>query len=241
MDWGGLVCLDGVLSREWLEAARDSVKSHLATHGERDFFVIRACDEENTPAHRLVNDGKIEAIFKAVTLARCPQGFVNGEGIYSVLSVLAGPTHESSPLCLHYDASVITMVVPLFIPEAGPGVSGESVIFPNRRPFRCFVMSNIVEKVFTQSGYYRKRIMRNFHQDPERHIVQLKPGSVYLFWGYRTYHGNLPCAPDALRAVLLLHYGNPHDRRNPVLTAAKFFSVGMPQVQRDRRNWRTTP
>ena len=38
MDRGGLVCLDGVLSREWLEAARDSVKSHLATHGDSRLF-----------------------------------------------------------------------------------------------------------------------------------------------------------------------------------------------------------
>ncbi len=27
------------------------------------------------------------------------------------------------------------------------------------------------------------------------------------FWGYRTFHGNLRCAPDTVRATLLLHYG----------------------------------
>ena len=41
-------------------------------------------------------------------------------------------------------------------------------------------------------------------------IKYLKPGNLYLFWGYRTYHANFPVAGDAVRATMLLHYGDPH-------------------------------
>jgi hypothetical protein len=112
------------------------------------------------------------------------------------------------------------MLVPLFIPSAGAGMSGELVVFPNRRPFRRSAIVNVFEKVFAQNRFYRKRIIRNFNRAPEKYSVQLIPGNVYLFWGYRTLHGNLRCAPDTVRATLLLHYGNPHGR-HPALVGAK--------------------
>ena len=48
-------------------------------------------------------------------------------------------------------------------------------------------------------------------------MVDLKPGGAYMFWGYRTFHGNMPCGPDHLRATLILQYGDPH-RGSPVLS-----------------------
>ena len=41
-------------------------------------------------------------------------------------------------------------------------------------------------------------------------IKYLKPGNLYLFWGYRTYHSNFPVASEAVRATMLLHHGDPH-------------------------------
>jgi hypothetical protein len=41
-------------------------------------------------------------------------------------------------------------------------------------------------------------------------VVKLEPGNAYLFWGYRAFHATLPCAPGALRATLMLHYGELH-------------------------------
>jgi hypothetical protein len=221
LDWTGFVCLENVISPEWLKEARESVKSSLAEQGERDICIIRPSNETDTPAHRLVTDPTVRAILRDLALARCPQGVAEDDDIYSVLGVLAGPEREASSYQFHYDAAVVTMLVPLFIANAGTGRSGELVLFPNRRPFRRSVMFNIVEKVFTQNRFYRKRITREVNRAPEKHSVQLKPGNIYLFWGYRTFHGNLPCAPNTVRATLLLHYGNPHGR-NPALAAVKF-------------------
>jgi hypothetical protein len=38
----------------------------------------------------------------------------------------------------------------------------------------------------------------------------MKPGNLYLFWGYRSIHTNEPCDPDKIRATALFHYVDPH-------------------------------
>lgn len=221
LDLTGFVCLENVVSPGWLEEARQSVNSSLAAYGEYDFCVIRPSNEKGSPAHRFVTDRAVRAIFERLASARCPQRVTQNEEIYSVLRVLAGPEREASSFRFHYDAAIVTMLVPLVIPIAGAGKSGELVVFPNRRPFRGSAMFNIFEKVLVQNQFYRKRIMREFNKASEKYSVQLTPGNLYLFWGYRTFHGNLPCAPNTVRATLLLHYGNPHGR-HPALIAAKY-------------------
>jgi hypothetical protein len=40
--------------------------------------------------------------------------------------------------------------------------------------------------------------------------IAMQPGHMYLFWGYRSLHTNLPVAEDALRATAVFHYHNVH-------------------------------
>jgi hypothetical protein len=220
LDRDGLVRLDNVVSPEWLERARSEVTSHLSGCGERDITIYRPGDKSEAPAHQLVADPALQAFFAGLTTLRCPNGMPERDDIHSVLRILAGPVRGGIPYWFHYDASVVTMVVPVIIPEAGPGQSGELILFPNRRPFRTSVLMNIAEKLATQNPLYRWRVKRRFEQTPHDHMVRLAPGSAHLFWGYRTVHGNVPCAPNAVRATLMLHYGDPH-RHHPLLRAAK--------------------
>ncbi|HJE28492.1 MAG TPA: hypothetical protein K8U95_04800, partial [Pseudomonas nitrititolerans] len=53
------------------------------------------------------------------------------------------------------------------------------------------------------SAAIRHRLLR-----PQR--LQLVPGNLYLFWGYRTLHANEPCDPVSRRATAIFHYGDPH-------------------------------
>ncbi len=220
LDRSGFDCLESVVSPRWLEEARQSVNLSLAEY-ENDFCIINPANKKDSFAHRFVTDPTVREIFERLALARCPQGVAENEEIDSVVRVLTGPETDASSFKFHYDAAVVTMLVPLFIPSAGGGRSGDLVVFPNRRPFRRSAIVTVFEKVFTQNRFYRKRIIRAINEAPEKYSVQLKPGNVYLFWGYRTFHGNLRCAPDTVRATLLLHYGNPHDR-HPALAGAKY-------------------
>ena len=90
-------------------------------------------------------------------------------------------------------------------------------------PYRRFFLSNIIEKVVSQNDIYRKQFSRKLDIDADTKVLRLQPGNAYLFWGYRTYHATFPCAPDALRVTVILHYGNVHGK-NWLLAAAQRFN-----------------
>ncbi|ORV34410.1 hypothetical protein AWB99_01940 [Mycolicibacterium confluentis] len=220
LDGEGFVCLPGVVAPQWLEDARASVSGHLAAYGVSDFCIIRPDSDSQSPAHRFVSDPAVHGLLRELAELRWPRGVAESETIFSVLRVLAGPQRMATSHAFHFDAAVVTMLVPLIIPEAGAGRSGELVVFPNRRPFRRSALLNLVEKLWTESRLRRGRILREVRSAPTRCTVQLQPGSVYLFWGYRTLHGNLPCAPDTVRATLLVHFGDPH-RTSRLIASAR--------------------
>jgi len=75
------------------------------------------------------------------------------------------------------------------------------VAFGNRRPFRRFVATHLVETALTQNSVYRRRLVKKASTAHDRYLVELQPGDAYVFWGYRQSHGNLPCEPGLLRAT----------------------------------------
>ena len=210
LDRDGFVCLPDIIADDWLEQARAHVNALLAANGERYFSIVRPADEAGSPAEELVSDPEIQPFLKALTQRVCPAGVIEDGDVYNVLRIISGPKGESGSLQFHYDASVVTALIPIFMPHNAPGQSGELITFPNQRPFRRSVVTNMVEKLAVQNELYRKRTTRAYERKPEDFTQLLYPGNIYLFWGYRTYHGNLPCAPNSLRATMLLHYGNPH-------------------------------
>ena len=129
---------------------------------KNDFCIINPANDKDSFANRFVTDLTVRETFERLALARCPRGVAENEEIYSVLRVLTGPETDASSLKFHYDAAVVTMLVPLFIPSVGIGNSGDLVVFPNRRPFRRSAIVNIFEKLFTQNWFYRKRIARGY-------------------------------------------------------------------------------
>ncbi|WP_457148058.1 hypothetical protein [Mycobacterium sp. URHB0021] len=220
LDRTGFLCLKDVVSPAWLAEARAGVDASLAEYGETDFCVVNPGREAGTPAHRFITDPDVRATMSGLVTDRWPRAFVEDEEIETVLRVLAGPERAATSYAFHYDATVITMLVPLYIPAAGTGRSGELVVFANKRPFRRSAVMNIVDKIAAQNPLYRKYAVRKLRRAPEKYSVVLEPGNVYLFWGYRTYHGNGPCATDTVRATLLLHLGDPH-HGSPTINAAK--------------------
>jgi hypothetical protein len=153
--------------------------------------------------------------------ARFPEG-PELELTGSALRVIAGPRGEGDAFWFHYDASVVTMVVPIFMPDAEPGNAGELVGLFNKRPFRRFVLANIVDKAVGQSRFYRRHILRRLDCTDYLQRVDMEVGNLYLFWGYRSLHGNMPCQSGALRATLLVHFGRPHGSSDALTAAVRF-------------------
>lgn len=206
----GFVCIENAVTKEWLERAQSEVKALLNSNGNKYFSITRPADRKGSAAEDLVHNAKLSALLRNITQAVCPSGLADYEEVYNVLRIIAGPKGSAGSLGFHYDASVLTALVPVFIPEAGRGKSGELLVFPNRRPFRKSVVFNVVEKFFLQNRIASYFATQKVNDDLESFARDLVPGNMYLFYGYRTYHANLACLPNSLRATMLLHYGNPH-------------------------------
>lgn len=132
------------------------------------------------------------------------------DAIFQVLRCVQGDSGRRESNCFHYDASLLTVLLPIEIPKNGVDC-GDLIIFPNLRRVRSNVLFNVLEKALLQNALSRKlisaAIRRNLLQ-PKK--LQLVPGNLYLFWGYRTLHANEPCDPANRRATAIFHYGDPH-------------------------------
>ena len=130
--------------------------------------------------------------------------------ILKVLRCVQGNSGRRESNCFHYDASLVTVLLPIEIPQNGSD-RGDLIMFPNLRRVRSNVLFNVLEKMLLQNALSRKLItaaIRHHLLKPEK--LQLVPGNLYLFWGYRTLHANEPCDPASRRATAIFHYGDPH-------------------------------
>jgi hypothetical protein len=221
LDDQGVVLLRDVFSNEWLEALRVWVTDRIADHGDGDFLIAQADHEIGSPAHQLVSDPALRQLFSEAARLRWPKVGA-AQDIQCGIPVRAGTGPKARSNLFHYDASILTMVVPIFIPRATVGSCGELAAFGNKRPFRRFVASHLVDQILTYNSVYRRRVKKAVLDAPEKYIVALEPGDACVFWGYRTYHGNLACAPGLLRATLVLQYGEVHSDSRALKVAWRF-------------------
>jgi hypothetical protein len=229
LDTRGFVCLPDAISPEWLERARAHV-GMLAEERRGNYFALNwPGREEGSPWEEMTKDAGINRLLAELAKRGCPKAKVDDE-IYNVLRVVTGASGDGKALCYHYDNTVITALVPVLIPEGPERRAGELLVFPNRRPYRATVLANMAEKAVVQSKWYRNRFTKTLPAGPIDQIKMLKPGSLYLFWGYRTYHGNFPVKHDILRATFLMHQGDPHGG-SLALAAVKQLNL-----RRERRN-----
>jgi hypothetical protein len=215
IDLTGAACVESFVSDDWLDEARECISSYLPIDGH-ELFIVDPDALRAEFVSRLVSDARLTTLLESVASADRPPRS-RDRRTETTLRILDGPGPDK-PLWFHYDGTVITVVVPIVIPNAAPGNSGELVICPNRRAYRRSAIANILEKFVVQNDFYRKWFVRRLGDRGT--VIPLVPGNAYVFWGYRTYHATLPCPPDALRVTLVLHYGAVHGGSR-LLSAAK--------------------
>jgi hypothetical protein len=225
LDQNGFACLEEAIPPEWLSLAGAGVRDMLSRHGDRDHFIRSPHGDEHNAEEAFINSPMVEDFLKDLVRTRFPDGTAAEELTGSALRVIAGPRGKGDAWWFHYDASIVTMVVPIVMPDAGRGISGELVGFFNKRPFRRFVLMNIVEKAIAQSRLYRWFILRRAGGNDVGQIVDMEVGNAYLFWGYRTLHANMPCKAGAVRATLLLHFGRLHSGSSVLKTAIRLQDI----------------
>jgi hypothetical protein len=232
LDRSGFVCLNDAVSPEWLDRARAHVEMLAAKHSGRYFALNWPAREEGSPWHEMTNDPTLKALMKDLVKLGCRTADVDDE-IYNVLRVVTGASGDAKSLNYHYDNTVITALAPVLIPGGPDRQAGELLVFANRRPYRSNVLFNIIEKAVVQGNWYRQRFTDALPGGPLDEIKLLKPGNLYLFWGYRSYHANFPVKHDLLRATFLMHLGDPHGG-NLALRAIKLLNLRRERRTRER-------
>lgn len=134
------------------------------------------------------------------------------DDIHPVLRCVQGESGRSESNRFHFDASFVTALLPIEVPDATiPGEQGNLLVFANRRRIRRTVLANVIEKTLIQNAFTKRLItlgIRLHLLRPQR--IRLVPGNLYLFWGYRSLHASEPCPPTTRRSTLIFHYGDPH-------------------------------
>jgi hypothetical protein len=205
----GIAVLEGALSEEQLQRGRDYIQGEVRRR-PHEYFAIHGM---NTLAETL-----FETLGKAPTFLHtldqlCQNGLQNpprSKDMSLELRCVQGRSGRRESYYFHYDAAVLTALVPFYIPTE-EGNCGDFITFPNRRPVRASLLLNVLEKALLQNSLSQRLValaIRLGLLEPLK--VKLVPGNVYFFWGYRSLHANEPCDPQLLRATALYHFGNPH-------------------------------
>lgn len=205
----GYACVENFLPPEQLHELRQYVAQQAQQHQGLYF----AHHGGGALAGTLLGALGSEPEFLAMLAGIHRQG--NGRDAYQqtiqvVLRCVQGWTGKHESNCFHYDASLLTALVPVEIPTQGEA-RGDLLLFPNSRRVRSSVLLNVIEKALLQNKLARRTLcfaIRHRWLKPYR--LTLVPGNLYLFWGYRSLHANEPCDPGNRRATAIFHYGDPH-------------------------------
>ena len=206
----GLACIPNALTDAGLLRLRGEVDQAIDENGHRYFSIIDPATKRAGSFRDVVTSPDVLAAMRRIAtgLSGGPELAARSE-IYNVLRVIAGKDSPKTAFEFHYDATVVTAVVPIFIPDGAPHASGDLVAIPNLRPMRGSSIVNVLEKTFMQNPIAWKIESKIFGKK-SKYFLKLVPGSIYLFNGYRTFHANLPSDAGAKRATLLMHFGDPH-------------------------------
>jgi hypothetical protein len=208
IETNGFCCIPNYVQPQDLERMQEFVSS--AVEGSQHEYIVFKGSEavSGTGIDELAASPEFQSIFSRLyTLAlKRPAPHVE---FYQILRCLTGKGAARNSLIFHYDSYLITALIPITIPKSG--MRGDFLLFPNTRKVRSSYASNLLDKALldnkiTQS-ILRKRAKAG---DLSLTRIEMIPGNLYLFWGYRSIHTNEPCDPEAVRATVLFHFADPH-------------------------------
>ncbi|MBD1552148.1 hypothetical protein [Pseudomonas typographi] len=209
MNCQGYAVLEGAIDAEALQGLRGYVDAQAARHGQQYFAYHGYPALAGSALAQLASAAGFSA-----TLARLHRGGSGKDAadtqVFPVLRCVQGGSGRKESNAFHYDATLITMLLPIHIPSEGQQ-RGDLVLFPNLRRVRPSVVLNVLEKALLQNKYSRRLLCAGIDRGwLKPTVLRIEPGNVYFFWGYRSLHANQPCSPEVRRATALFHYGDPH-------------------------------
>ncbi len=204
----GYAMVSGFVPPEELAKAQDFVRQKIADNGGQYVGFSGQQNLGGTFLERLPTDPDFQAlcrkIYEGGTGASAPE--VN---FYQILRCLSGTQAKQHSMRFHYDSYTVTALIPIMMPSRGS--KGNLIIIPKTRPIRKSYWTNVLDKILVDNRLSQVFFRFAYKHHLRRMIsLELKPGNLYFFWGYRSLHTNEPCDADEIRSTALLHYADPH-------------------------------
>ncbi|MCY0389557.1 hypothetical protein OVY01_20640 [Robbsia sp. Bb-Pol-6] len=210
IDTVGMGVWRDAVSPAFLDAARSFIGQQLDEH-DHQYFSLHgerwlAASPLKAIAESTALRQTVDTLGKHVMAGRTIK--MNMAASMRVLTGELGQRHSER---YHYDSYVVTVLVPLIMPDVPGEPHGDLVLFPNLRGVPGSAMLNIVEKLCVENGLVRAlwrqpRVQRWFGAK----VMKMTPGNLYFFWGIRSLHANQACAVGRVRGTALFHFGDPH-------------------------------
>ncbi len=119
-------------------------------------------------------------------------------------------TNKNDANKYHFDAYDLTLLMPVITPNEKGRDCGDLVVFPNTRNFSKNLPKNILMKFIYQNKIIRLFATQSWFKKLFKGVtIKVKPGNAYIFYGFRTYHGNQEIDDNLIRSTALFHYNDP--------------------------------
>ncbi|MFT4436961.1 hypothetical protein ACMX25_26730 [Caballeronia sp. 15715] len=210
MDDTGVGILRDIVPDAILTQMRSFVAQQIEEHDGQYFGLEGEAWIAETCLNPLFEDPGFHALLRSLyerKMRKAPPS----DRIFPVLRGLTGTHGLRHALNFHYDSYVVTVLLPILIPNRPDEPPGHLVMFPNLREARRFAIVNIVEKLLVERLLKRMWRLPRVQRLLSAKIVPLTPGNLYFFWGMRSFHANQACLPSSVRCTALLHFGDPHE------------------------------
>lgn len=205
----GFAVVEDYIAKDDIAAAQKSIKTAVRANNNETVAVFDLNDFADTFLHDLENDTDFNQLCKNIYQTATGRPAPNS-GLVPSLRCLSGASGKGHSMVFHYDTFVLTVILPIIIPTGGK--TGRLVLVPNTRRVRATYLHNLVDKVLLDNKFAQRRFHRLHQQSSTRLcFIDMKPGNVYFFWGYRSVHTNEECDPDEIRSTAIFHYADPHE------------------------------
>jgi len=208
IDSKGIVEVKNIIQPKVLSEAN----SYLVKEGERmgvQSFSMRWNQMQPSVLTDLQKDSNLKRFLSRI-LINAGIDAKDDEYIHHVVRCTNGQTNDADAYAYHFDQYNLTALMPILTPIHPSADCGDLVIYPNLRRFSKNVAINLIYKTIFQNSIasilMRSKLAIKLFKAK---VIKVKPGSLYLFYGYRTFHGNLPIDKSFRRMTALFHYNDP--------------------------------
>jgi hypothetical protein len=200
MDETGMSVVEGFLHPDFLAELRtkvDELTPLCYQNGQRKYLVGN--DLRNTGFHEVAFSDFVLKLSNDILKAFHVE--LEPADIHPAMNILVGDKGQDRVRDWHFDATYLTIAMPVVMPAPTGERDGKFRIWPNVRPFSQNKLQHRMYCQLAKTDLFQ-RMAKNY-------AINFVPGNLYFFYGFRSYHGTDDLDTRHLRANCLINFGGP--------------------------------